>query len=142
DVSTASGLAPEASGWSLAGTTIKFLTSRGITAMPQTGIHSVTVPGAVSGWMALHEKFGRAPFDSLLSAPIAHAENGFPVSEITALEWLGSVPALQIDRSATAVYLPGGRSPAAGELFRDPDPARTLRPIARDGGDPLHRGEV
>jgi len=142
DVSTGSVHGLNASGWSPAGTTIEFLTSRGMTAMPQTGIHSVTVPGAVSGWMALHEKFGRAPFDSLLSAAIAHAENGFPVSEITALEWLGSVPALQVDRSATAVYLPVGRSPAAGELFRNPDLARTLRAIARDGGDAFYRGEV
>src|SRR5213594_3751919 len=114
-----------ASGWSPAGATIEFLNSRGMTTMPQTGIHSVTVPGAVSGWMALHEKFGHASFDTILSAAITHAENGFPVSEITALEWLGSVPALHLDRSATAMYLPGGRSPAAGELFRNPDLART-----------------
>src|SRR5437667_1598585 len=130
------------SGWSPAGATIEFLTSRGMTTMPQTGIHSVTVPGAVAGWMALHEKFGRASFDTILSAAIAHAENGFPVSEITALEWLGSVPALQVDRNASALYLPGGRSPAAGELFRNPDLARTLRAIARDGGDAFYRGEV
>src|SRR5207245_4848510 len=142
DVSTGSGHGLNAGGWSPAGVTIEFLTSRGMTTMPQTGIHSVTVPGAVSGWMALHEKFGRASFDTILSAAIAHAENGFPVSEITALEWLGSVPALQVDRSATALYLPGGRSPAAGELFRNPHLARTLRAIARDGGDAFYRGEV
>ncbi|TMG78736.1 MAG: gamma-glutamyltransferase, partial [Betaproteobacteria bacterium] len=82
-----------ASGWSPAGTSIEFLTARGMSAMPQTGIHSVTVPGAVSGWMALHEKFGRVPLETILSSAIAHAENGFPVSEITSLEWLGSTPA-------------------------------------------------
>jgi len=142
DVSTGSVHGLNASGWSAAGATIEFLTSRGMTTMPQTGIHSVTVPGAVSGWMALHEKFGRASLDTILSAAIAHAENGFPVSEITALEWLGSVPALQVDRSAAALYLPGGRPPAAGDLFRNPDLARTLRAIARDGGDAFYRGEI
>src|SRR5436309_334508 len=142
DVSTGTVHGLNASGWSPAGATIEFLTSRGLTTMPQTGIHSVTVPGAVSGWMALHEKFGRASIDTILSAAIAHAENGLPVSEITALEWLGSVPALQVDRSATALYLPGGRSPAAGDLFRNPDLARTLRAIARDGGDAFYRGEI
>jgi gamma-glutamyltranspeptidase/glutathione hydrolase len=142
DVSTGSVHGLNASGWSPAGATIEFLVSRGMTAMPQTGIHSVTVPGAVSGWMALHEKFGRASFDTILSAAIAHAENGFPVSEIIALEWLGSVPALHVDRGATALYLPGGRSPAAGELFRNPDLARTLRAIVRDGGDAFYRGEI
>ena len=131
-----------ASGWSAGGTSIEFLTSRGFNAMPQSGIHSVTVPGAVSGWAALHGKFGRVTLDTILSAAIAHAENGFPVSEITSLEWAGSVPALQTDRHATATYLPGGRAPVAGEVFRNPDLARTLGAIARDGGDAFYRGEV
>jgi len=131
-----------ASGWSPAGMSIEFLESRGLKAMPQNGIHSVTVPGAVSGWMALHTKFGRLGLDTILSAAIAHAENGFPVSEITSLEWAGSVPALRTDRNAAATYLPDGRPPQAGELFRNPDLARTLRAIARDGGDAFYRGDV
>src|SRR6267142_4040870 len=83
-----------ASGWSPAGTSIDFLAALGMTKMPQHGIHAATVPGAVSGWMALHEKFGRATLETILSAAIAHAEGGFPVSEITSLEWRGSVPLL------------------------------------------------
>src|SRR5439155_762561 len=112
------------------------------TTMPQTGIHSVTVPGAVAGWMALHEKFGHESLDTILSAAIAHAEQGFPVSEITASEWLGSVPALQADRNAAALYLPNGRAPAAGEIFRNPDLSRTLESLARDDGDAFYRGEI
>lgn len=131
-----------ACGWSPSAMSIEFLTARGMTRMPQLGIHSVTVPGAVSGWMALHERFGRVSLDTILSPAIAHAENGFPVSEITALEWAGSVSALQTDRNAMATYLLGGRSPGAGELFRNPDLARTLRAIARDGGDAFYRGDV
>ena len=110
--------------------------------MPQQGIHAVTVPGAVSGWMALHERFGTAPLETILSAAIAHAENGFPVSEITSLEWLGSVSLLRSDASAGAVYLPDGRPPEAGEIFRNPDLARSLRAIAAHGGDAFYRGEI
>src|SRR2546429_3370886 len=125
DISTGSVYGLNASGWSPAGATVEFLTSRGMATMPQTGVHSVTVPGAVSGWMALHEKFGRASFGTILSAAIEHAENGFPVSEITALEWLGSVPALQGDRNATAPYPPAGPPPAPRGRFRQPGLART-----------------
>src|SRR5258705_4467622 len=84
-----------ASGWSPAGASIELLTARGMSKMAQRGIHAVTVPGAVSGWMALHDKFGRATLDTILSTAIAHAENGFPVSEITSLEWRGCVALLQ-----------------------------------------------
>jgi gamma-glutamyltranspeptidase/glutathione hydrolase len=131
-----------ASGWSPARLTIDFLESRGLTSMPQNGIHSVTVPGAVAGWMALHGRFGRLKLETILAAAIAHAETGFPVSEITSVEWEGSVAALRTDRNATATYLPGGRSPAAGELFRNADLGRTLSAIGRDGGEAFYRGEV
>jgi gamma-glutamyltranspeptidase / glutathione hydrolase len=131
-----------ASGWSPAGLSVEFLTARGMEKMPQKGIHAVTVPGAVSGWMALHEKFGRTPLEAILSAAIAHAESGFPVSEITALEWLGSVPLLSVEANTAATYLPNGRSPAAGEIFRNLDLARALHAIAREGGDAFYRGEI
>lgn len=132
-----------ASGWSPAALTIEFLAARGSISMPQHGIHSVTVPGAVSGWMALHERFGRVPFDVVLSAAIAHAEEGFPVAEITALEWAGAIPLLRTDTNAIRTYLRDGETaPVAGELFRNPDLARALRGIARTGGEAFYRGEV
>jgi gamma-glutamyltranspeptidase/glutathione hydrolase len=131
-----------ASGWSPAGASIESLTARGLSTMPQQGIHAATVPGAVSGWMALHERFGTTPLETILSAAIAHAENGFPVSEITALEWLGSTALLRSDPGAGAVYLPDGRAPAAGEIFRNPDLARSLRAIAALGGGAFYRGEI
>jgi gamma-glutamyltranspeptidase/glutathione hydrolase len=102
----------------------------------------VTVPGAVSGWMALHERFGKATLEAILSAAIAHAENGFPVSEITSLEWLASLSLLRSDPSAAATYLPNGRPPEAGDVFRNPDLARSLRAIAAHGGDAFYLGEV
>ena len=131
-----------ASGWSPAGASIEFLTARGLSKMPQQGIHAVTVPGAVSGWMALHERFGKATLETILSGAIAHAEHGFPVSEITSLEWLASLSLLRSDESAGATFLPNGRPPEAGEVFRNPDLARSLRAIAAHGGDAFYRGEV
>ena len=131
-----------ASGWAPAALTIDFLAARGMTTMPQRGIYSVTVPGAVSGWAALHEQFGRLSLESVLSAAVAHAEDGFPVPEITALEWAGTIPLLQTNANATATYLRGGRVPDIGEVFRNPDLARTLRAIGRDGADAFYRGEV
>jgi gamma-glutamyltranspeptidase/glutathione hydrolase len=142
DMSTGTVHGLNASGWSPAGATIEFLTSRGMTSMPQTGIHSVTVPGAVAGWSALHGKFGRVPFDTILSAAITHAENGFPVSEITAEEWKGTAAGLRADTNAIATYLPDGRAPRAGEIFRNADLARTLRAIAGAGAEGFYRGDV
>src|SRR4029434_8111847 len=131
-----------ASGWSPAALTIEFLTARGNRSMPQHGIHAVTLPRAVSGLMAPHGRFGRVPLDVVLSAATAHAEDGFPVSEITALEWAGAMPLLRTDTNAIQQYDPDGEAPDAGELFRNPDLARTLSAIARDGGDAFYRGEV
>src|SRR2546428_4062720 len=96
DITTGSIHGLNASGWAPAGAALEFLTSRGMTAMPQTGIHSVTVPGAVAGWMALHEKFGHDSFLTIPSSAIAHAEQGFPVPEITAFYG----PGLVLTRSA------------------------------------------
>jgi gamma-glutamyltranspeptidase/glutathione hydrolase len=131
-----------ASGWSPAGASIEFLAARGLSNMPQQGIHAVTVPGAVSGWMALQQRFGKATLEANLSAAIAHAEHGFPVSEITSLEWLASLPLLRSDPSAGATYLPNGRPPEAGDIFRNPDLARSLRAIAAHGGEAFYRGEI
>ena len=69
--------------------------------MPQSGIHAVTVPGAVAGWALLHERFGRLSLEAILSAAIHLAEEGFPVSELTAAEWAGSEATLRADASAS-----------------------------------------
>src|SRR5882762_3351482 len=78
-----------ASGWAPAGLTIEFLQKQGLRDMPQKGINSVTVPGAVDGWQKLAEKFGRKKLSEDLSAAIATARNGFPVPEMVAAYWAG-----------------------------------------------------
>src|ERR1700730_6449632 len=131
-----------ASGWAPAGLTIDVLTARGLKTMPQSGIDAVTVPGAAAGWDCLHERFGRQPFSRILAPAISTAEMGVPVSELTALEWSGSEDILKADPAAARTYLPGGRPPRAGDVFRNPDLAWSYRQIANEGPQSVYRGSI
>ncbi len=105
-----------ASGCAPAALTIDHLRSSGITSMPQTGINSVTIPGAVAGWSMLSARFGRLSLSDVLSPAIQIAEEGFPVPEIIAAEWQGGEPLLRADEEASRVYLPNGAVPAIGQI--------------------------
>ena len=99
-----------ASGWAPTGLTIDFLAKKGMTKMPLRGIYSVTVPGAVAGWDAMHKRFGRLPLSRLLEPTIYYAEEGFPVTEIISDFW-GSeraMPAFKIHPNAMKLYKPNG----------------------------------
>ncbi len=130
------------SGGAPAALTIERLRASGITSMPQNGIHSVTVPGAVAAWSMLSERFGRLPLSRVLSPAIQIAEEGFPVAEITGAEWLGGEPLLRADEEASRVFLPGGAVPRIGQMFRNPDLAATYRQLAANGRDAFYRGEI
>lgn len=129
-------------GWSPRRLTPDLLRSSGVAEMPQGGIHTVTVPGAVAGWNALHARFGRLPFSELLAPAIFYAEDGFPVSDVIARAWDGLSEKLAQDDQAAATYLPNGRAPRAGELFRNLSLARSLRLIASDGPGALYGGPI
>ena len=131
-----------ASGWAPAGLSIEFLKSKGITEMPQSGILAVTVPGAVDGWSKLLARFGTKQFSEVLAPAIYYAREGFPVPEWDAAYWDDSVKLLQRDKNAAATFLPGGRAPRVGELFRNPDLARSLELIAAGGRDAYYRGSI
>jgi len=131
-----------ASGWAPAGVTTARMRALGHRSMPASGIDSVTVPGAVSGWLALHERFGRLPLAVLLEAAIHHGESGFPVSEITAREWKAGEAFLRGDAEASRLYLPDGRAPEAGDVFRNPDLAATYRRLGARGADEFYRGDT
>jgi gamma-glutamyltranspeptidase / glutathione hydrolase len=131
-----------ASGWAPRGLTIEFLRKQGIREMPQQGVHAITVPGAVDGWHALAEKFGRKKLSEDLGAAIRTAEGGFPVSEWTAVYWAGDVDLLRSDEAASKVYLPGDRAPRVGEVFRNPDLAWSLQQIAEHGRDAFYKGAI
>ena len=84
-----------ASGWAPTGLTIEAIERQNINKMPQKGIYSVTVPGAVAGWDMLRTKFGTMPLDRILAPAIYYAENGFPVTEIIGAAWQGSTKSLR-----------------------------------------------
>jgi gamma-glutamyltranspeptidase/glutathione hydrolase len=131
-----------ASGWAPALLTPELLEHRNAGGMPQTGIHSVTVPGAVAGWTLLLERFGRVPLARVLEAAIRLADEGFPVAEITSEEWHNQTDFLRGDPEAARVFLPEGRPLPFGAIFRNADLAWTYRQIAAHGGDALYRGEI
>lgn len=129
-----------ASGYAPAGLSAEFLRSKGISIMPPTGIDTVTVPGAVAGWDALHARFGTMPLSDLLAPTIAYASNGFPVTEVVAQGWAHCAERLLADRTAAQTYLVHGRPPQTGEIFRNPGLAGCLKRIAESGRDGFYRG--
>src|SRR5207244_8933471 len=122
-----------ASGWAPAALTAGAVRAKGFTGMPQSGADAVTVPGAVAGWSLLFDRFTHIPFADILAPAIALADEGFPVSEITATEWTNAKPFLHDNARAAGTFLPGGRAPGVGEVFRNADLASTYRRIVEHG---------
>jgi gamma-glutamyltranspeptidase/glutathione hydrolase len=132
----------DASGRSPYGASLEFCRRSGFKEMPQRGIHSVTVPGAVHGWVTLLNSYGIKTLPEVLQSAIWYAEEGFPVAELTAESWHESESRLRNDEGASANYLLHGRSPKAGEIFRNPRMAQTLRQIADEGADVFYQGHI
>ncbi len=128
-----------ASGRSPAGWTPEFF---GGNAVPQRGWNSVTVPGCVSAWRVLSERFGKLPFERLFERAIRYGREGFLVSPTIARQWAQQVTELRGQPGFSEVFMPGGRPPAPGEVFRFPDHAATLEKIAATKGEAFYRGEL
>lgn len=131
-----------ASGWAPRALTIEELRRRGYNAMPQSGILSVSVPGAVKGWAELHRRFGRRPWAELFAPAIYYARNGFPVTEIIADHWREAEARLSSDQEARRGFLPGGSAPRTGQIFRNPELARAFELVAREGARAFYEGEI
>jgi gamma-glutamyltranspeptidase/glutathione hydrolase len=131
-----------ASGWAPRGLSIDYLKQKGTLQMPQAGIDSVTVPGAVDGWAKAHARFGRLPWKDLFTPAIYFAEHGYPVPEIIHEFWEGDAQTLKQTPEAERIFLPGGKVPDVGEMFANPDLGKTLRLIAEQGRDVFYRGEI
>jgi gamma-glutamyltranspeptidase / glutathione hydrolase len=128
------------SGWAPTGLSAQFLKAKGMTRMPQTGIYSATVPGAVAGWDALRTRFGTKPFAELLAPAIYYADNGFPITEVVSTSWAGSVNKLSQQTNSAKTFLIDGRAPKVGEVFRNPDLAKSLKLIAANGRNGFYKG--
>ena len=129
-----------ASGWAASGVTADLVAAQSPNGrMPQSGVWSVTVPGMVAGWDALRATFGTKSFDELLAPAIYYAEHGFPLGEVTARLWN---PAERGAGNAAfkATFAPGGHAPKAGEEFKNPGYAASLKRIAKDGKQGFYTG--
>ena len=110
--------------------------------VPKRGWDSATVPGAVAGWVAMSERFGKLPFADLLAPAIGIAERGYAVPVVVQQKWAAAVPLLADQPGFAAAFMPHGRAPNVGELFRFPDAARALRLIAQTRGAAFYGGEI
>lgn len=117
--------------------------------IPSHGSLSVTVPGAVAGWVELHNKYGKLPLDKVLAPAIAYANDGFPLSPFIAKGWaanfrrfdqMGSV--IEELDNAKKTFLIDGKAPVAGQVFRNPDLAKSLTLVAKGGHDAYYKGPI
>lgn len=109
---------------------------------PKRGVDSVTVPGVVAGWAALHQKFGKLPFADLMAPAIEIAERGYAVPPVVAHKWAAAVPELKDQPGFAQAFMPGGKAPAVGQRFSWPAAAKTLRQIGQTGGRAMYEGEL
>jgi gamma-glutamyltranspeptidase/glutathione hydrolase len=133
-----------ASGWAPRNLTIEALAAKGHGLMPSSGIHSVTVPGAVDGWDKMHKRYGKLPWKDLFQPAMYYASNGFPVTETIQQHWQDSTyqRVLLDSENAKKTFLPNGSAPRLGEVFRNPDLAHAFELLARGGRQAFYGGSI
>ncbi len=131
-----------ASGRSPQNLPVDYFLENGYEYIPQRGALSVSVPGTVDGWFEMHGKFGRLDMTDILQPSIDYARNGFPVTELIAYYLGRSAPILSGFPNFKETYMPDGRMPDKGELFRNPYLANTYEIIAQEGRDAFYRGDI
>lgn len=131
-----------ASGRSPKSLTIDYFKENNLTKIPSYGALPVTVPGAVDGWFELHKKFGKLPMKKILDPAIGYARSGFPVTELIAYYMERSVRILGQYPNFKETYMPNGKMPAKGEIFKNPDLANTYERIAKGGRDAFYKGDI
>src|SRR5438105_5265854 len=114
----------------------------GQATMPLRGWDAVTIPGAVSGWVALSQRYGKLPFADLFAPAIRYARDGYLVSPVVAQKWRGAASILPHDLGWDAHFMPRGRAPLPGERFASAEMASTLEKIAASRGEAFYRGDL
>jgi len=122
--------------------TLQHFRDLGVEGIPYLGPLSVSVPGAVDGWYALHERYGRLPMSDLLAPAIKYAEEGFPVTQFIANLWAENVESRKEFAGVREIYMPGGAAPKTGDVFRNPNLANTYKNIAEGGRDAFYKGDI
>jgi gamma-glutamyltranspeptidase/glutathione hydrolase len=131
-----------ASGRSPLGLTRVYFLEHGHEKIPPFGPLPVSVPGCVDGWFELHERFGKLPMKDVLAPAISYARAGFPVSELIAYYWQRGERVFREQPGFAETFLPNGRAPRKGEVFRNPALADTLEKIATGGRYVFYQGEI
>ena len=131
-----------ASGRSPGSLTLEYFLENGYTSIPSYGPIPVSVPGCVDGWFEMHGRFGSMEMETILAPAIRYAREGFPVSELIAHYMERGSARLQDYPGFRETYMPGGRTPAKGEIFKNPWLAGTLEKIAHGGRDVFYKGEI
>jgi gamma-glutamyltranspeptidase/glutathione hydrolase len=142
DADTGRLLGLNGSGRSPAALELEYFTARGMQEIPERGPLPVSVPGAVDAWFSLHQRLGKLPMAQILAPAIAYARDGFPVSEVIAYYWEQNAGELKDFEGFAPVFMPGGRAPRKGELFRNPQLAKTYERLAREGRDAFYLGDM
>jgi gamma-glutamyltranspeptidase/glutathione hydrolase len=121
---------------------LEYFKDNGYEFVPSYGPLPVSVPGCVDGWFEMNEMFGRLSMKEILQPAINYARDGFPVTEVIAYYLSKNTELLKDYPNIKEVYMPGGKSPAKGEIFRNPLLANTLEKIARGGKNEFYRGSI
>ncbi len=122
--------------------TAELVRGQGHETFPTLGGLAVTVPGSVRGWQTALERFGTMSLDKLLAPAIGYARDGFPVSQRIARAWHHSTQKMSTHPDSKRVWLPHGKAPQAGQLFRNPEFAKTLQTLAENGYDAFYTGDI
>jgi gamma-glutamyltranspeptidase/glutathione hydrolase len=130
------------SGWAPQALTLEHMKAKGVQKMPLRSIDTVTVPGAVAGWNALHGKFGKLPWKDLFRSAVFYADQGYAVPELLHEFWSDGPQIFAADAEGQRVYLPNGQPPALGQVFHNPDLAKALQLISAGGADAYYRGAI
>jgi len=131
-----------ASGRSPRSLSLEYFRENGYEKIPSYGPLPVSVPGCVDGWFELHKKFGSLGMDQILKPAITYAKEGFPVTEVIAYYWAGNARSLSRYPNVSEVFMPGGKAPAKGEIFKNLSLANTLELIAQGGREAFYQGEI
>ena len=134
-----------ASGWAPEAWTPEYFKGLGFdetTGLPEDGVHSITVPGAIDGWWRLQRRFGRLSFARALAPAVRLADQGFGMTENIHSQWQDTVPLLRRDPDSVATFLRGGEAPALYSIFKNPEVGRALRLLQQNGPGAFYRGDI
>ncbi|HLP72075.1 MAG TPA: gamma-glutamyltransferase [Bacteroidales bacterium] len=131
-----------ASGRSPRSLKLEYFRDKGLEFIPSYGPLPVSVPGCVDGWFEMHDMFGKLPMLDLLQPAISYARDGFPMTEVIGFTLDRNTQLLKDYPNIKEVYMPNGKSPAKGEIFRNPALANTLSKIAKGGRNEFYRGSI